>query len=89
MPEQKKSFLDEIKAFLGLAEKAPVDPNAGVNLERPWDSEILQAPPPRPYPTPSPTPTPTTPSEDAFAMAERMARRRELAKKVLPQELWQ
>lgn len=83
------NFLDEIKALLMGAQKPQAPPDQGFNADRPWDSQMFQAPPPRPAATPPPLrqDAPLDP-DDPFVQADKLIRQRELAKRFLPQELW-
>lgn len=92
-----EGLMDAIRALLsggGGQQKPPVDPNEGIDMERPWDSPVLKAPPgtAMPRPAPSPTPTPAAPmtstADDALALAQELKRRHDLMKRVLPQEMW-
>lgn len=60
-----------------------VDPNAGVDVARPWDSAVLKQQPPvfQPPPAPVPAPAPVQPGDDAAALLRLLAtRNREIAR---------
>ena len=77
------ALLDALMKLLGRSPQQPADPNAGINPDRPWDSQVLQppvAPPVQPTPAPAtPQPLlapqnpggPTTPSDQALIEAIR------------------